>query len=91
MKLYTIWVILSIILLNIMEGYVGGSTSAADYKFLFADKQPTKTDILNLRSSMEQTSQTWMILLLVPMILFLFIAGRSVAKAIRSFKKPGLG
>lgn len=36
-----------------MEGFVGGSSSAADYKFLFASKNPTKNDILNLRSSME--------------------------------------
>lgn len=40
---------------------------------------------------MAESSSAWMILLLVPMLIFLVVAGRSVAKACRSFKKPGLG
>ena len=47
--------------------------------------------ILSLRSNMASTASVWMILLLVPMLIFLFVAGRSIAKAFRSFKKPGLG
>lgn len=40
---------------------------------------------------MAETSSAWMILLLIPMLIFLVVAGRSIAKACRSLKKPGLG
>lgn len=83
--------ILSIFLLQIGEGWIADNPNAADYRFLFKRNDPTMEDILNLRQTLAKDGSAWIILLLLPTLIFLAVAVRSVAKARRSFKKPGLG
>lgn len=89
-RFYFAWVIISIILLQISEGYLSGD-SAPDLAFIDVNRDLSTSSILGLRHNLAEMTSTWMILLLVPMLVFLIVAGRSVAKACRSFKKPGLG
>jgi hypothetical protein len=93
MRIYTASVLISIILLNICEGFLSqgsGPDIIAQFK-LNMDPNTGTENILSLRHSMAETRSTWMILLLVPMLIFVIVTVRSVAKACRSFKKPGLG